>query len=1351
MTVVGNTAGYTSGQMSAFQKGLEANGIAMVESRQGLIQMASAHMDLSKAQELSRIAQNAAVIGQMNSSQAFQQMITGIQRGEVEILKTMGLNVDFARSQDLLAAKLNKSVNDLTQTEKVQANLNAVMEKGKDISGAYEAAMDTAGKQLSSMQRYIDNLKVTAGSVFNDILIVAVQAFTGGLKGANAEAEKLQREGQLKNWGKDMVMAVAVIADGLMIAYHAVNTLTITGVAMFTQLYYGATALGKALVGDFSGAKESFDSLISTGSAWGDLVGKQWENSTKFQDSAKKMYSDRENEANKLAKIEKDAALEKGRMATGAANQAETDAAQMELIIKKHRSEWGKIVISQQESTGEYIKAAQAAIALEKTTDNYKTMVNASKTSKEAQAALDAQAILDANKLLDAKRKELDFENQHTQTVLELKAAKLAAYGVSSQEITLMQKRETLNLAEKKMQDQITTEKNPKIKAQLEEQLAIQQSINYQIKEQSDNQLKLIQNNQTLSTVQQAIKMYEALGKDTTALKNTETQLAYETRRLQLKEQYNSAIAAERNVDASITSEMQNQLDTAYALGSASNAQMNALRNVLGLEQNITREKKNQAALGSQSNPYSPSDGSMTGVTFGDWRLQGTGQNGTITASDYDKSFGGAMAASMTVYDRARSQDLQDRYKAQQAALQAAEDEKKRLAAEETAAAQRIVDQQNAEKAAQAAERAAQEAAAAQKALADAERAAAEAAAAQALATKNATITLNNSLDVRELVLKGMDDEAKALQLRIDQATELAKAQADGVDTARLVIVQTQEYNKLLHQQTLATAIRETQTFFDTIKTAISSLVSSGNSLVSSLTSAAASLRQASGDLSGGAQSNLSPEQKYELSRQTLASTTQQAMANGDATLYAKIPALVTAFLEQSKAYNASNTQYGSDFSWSKDILDAAAFGAADAATHAQKVINAAQKQQETLDAIKAALTTDNTAALPKLYAELSSDSGTLASAVQETTQSLSDTGAIATRFTTSFANDSPLVKANGKISVSIDGNTGAISYIPTAINGVNSSVSGIPPTINGVNSSVSGIPPAINGVNSSVSGIPPAINGVAVPFNSGGSFTSALTGAFGSGGTTTGAITNGLVGTGSVKEALTAGNDSSVTGWLATVTTAAGSTTTQILSLYDMLYNKNWNPTINVALPNITVASPTVNVTVSGSTTTSSASGGIATTTGSTSTTSASTANTVNPNTRYELTGYSSYSSSAGGYFLIQVDHQTGVSKQNIVVTRVPDWSRIGQTSATPFFARGGLAARGWAVVGEEGPELVNFSDPGRVYSAPDTRAMLSRADNYGSGGEIAELKAEIIELKKAIVGKLTDIESPLRRVASR
>ncbi len=41
--------------------------------------------------------------------------------------------------------------------------------------------------------------------------------------------------------------------------------------------------------------------------------------------------------------------------------------------------------------------------------------------------------------------------------------------------------------------------------------------------------------------------------------------------------------------------------------------------------------------------------------------------------------------------------------------------------------------------------------------------------------------------------------------------------------------------------------------------------------------------------------------------------------------------------------------------------------------------------------------------------------------------------------------------------------------------------------------------------------------------------------------------------------------------------------------------------------------------------------------------------------------------------------------------------------------FARGGYAAPGWALVGEEGPELVNFTDPGRVYTATETAKALA------------------------------------------
>lgn len=41
--------------------------------------------------------------------------------------------------------------------------------------------------------------------------------------------------------------------------------------------------------------------------------------------------------------------------------------------------------------------------------------------------------------------------------------------------------------------------------------------------------------------------------------------------------------------------------------------------------------------------------------------------------------------------------------------------------------------------------------------------------------------------------------------------------------------------------------------------------------------------------------------------------------------------------------------------------------------------------------------------------------------------------------------------------------------------------------------------------------------------------------------------------------------------------------------------------------------------------------------------------------------------------------------------------------------FAKGGFAAPGWAMVGEEGPELVNFSKPGRVYTAKETANALN------------------------------------------
>jgi hypothetical protein len=185
MNVVGKNAGYTATSMAWYQKALQETGISALESRDTLTMMAAAQIDLSKSSQLARIAQDAAVIGNINSSEAFQRMIQGIRSGQTEILRTVGINVTFETGYKKLADQLGKTTGSLSELEKMQARTNMVMEYGKNIAGTYEAAMGTAGKQLKSMERYAQDLQLQIGEVFQPALNVIVEDLGKGLKNSS--------------------------------------------------------------------------------------------------------------------------------------------------------------------------------------------------------------------------------------------------------------------------------------------------------------------------------------------------------------------------------------------------------------------------------------------------------------------------------------------------------------------------------------------------------------------------------------------------------------------------------------------------------------------------------------------------------------------------------------------------------------------------------------------------------------------------------------------------------------------------------------------------------------------------------------------------------------------------------------------------------------------------------------------------------------------------------------------------------------------------------------------------------------------------------------------------------------
>lgn len=182
MEVVGRNAGYSKGQLDELEASLKKTGISAIESRNNIARMISANIDLSKATDLARLAQDSAVVGGINSSEAFERLVRGIQSAEVETLRNIGINVNFQKSYDQLAKSIGKTTDDLTEQEKVQARVNGTLAAAPNLAGAYAASLDNAGKQLRSSTRYLEDLQVQLGETFQPGFEAGVTAYAESLK-----------------------------------------------------------------------------------------------------------------------------------------------------------------------------------------------------------------------------------------------------------------------------------------------------------------------------------------------------------------------------------------------------------------------------------------------------------------------------------------------------------------------------------------------------------------------------------------------------------------------------------------------------------------------------------------------------------------------------------------------------------------------------------------------------------------------------------------------------------------------------------------------------------------------------------------------------------------------------------------------------------------------------------------------------------------------------------------------------------------------------------------------------------------------------------------------------------------
>lgn len=171
---LGQQAGYTEGQLDSYVAKIRAAGMRTDVAQKAVAEFARYQLDLAKATDLVNIAQAVAILAGEDSSETMRALIDATLTQNTLMLRRRGILVNMGKVMDDEAESLGKVANEMTDTERANAALNAIIKAGDPLLGLYEKAMESAGKQLRSMPRYTYELLLQMGMPFQDAFSDAV-------------------------------------------------------------------------------------------------------------------------------------------------------------------------------------------------------------------------------------------------------------------------------------------------------------------------------------------------------------------------------------------------------------------------------------------------------------------------------------------------------------------------------------------------------------------------------------------------------------------------------------------------------------------------------------------------------------------------------------------------------------------------------------------------------------------------------------------------------------------------------------------------------------------------------------------------------------------------------------------------------------------------------------------------------------------------------------------------------------------------------------------------------------------------------------------------------------------------
>ena len=237
------------------------------------------------AKEMSSLLQIASVRGRamgISATQAFNDIVTGLGRMSPLILDNLGITVDLESTMSKYAESLGKTSDALTDTERKQALVNAVIESSSGLmADANKSAETLAGQGFAQLDTAWGNFKTSIGGSLAPFFDARAREIAGFLE---KQADAFDRASEAADLQRSLSAAGAPTTANAIAGYSdkgsiqkildSVGETELSGigdsVGRALEVYQGA--IDKFIDASKSGNSEATQSAISAMQMYGDLV-----------------------------------------------------------------------------------------------------------------------------------------------------------------------------------------------------------------------------------------------------------------------------------------------------------------------------------------------------------------------------------------------------------------------------------------------------------------------------------------------------------------------------------------------------------------------------------------------------------------------------------------------------------------------------------------------------------------------------------------------------------------------------------------------------------------------------------------------------------------------------------------------------------------------------------------------------------------------------------------------------------------------------------------------------------------------------------------------------------------------